>query len=160
MFCQSACRDASVEFGFVHIYKAALKSRDAITSCSVGRFEIPVRVWPWTYCDRYALYHRRDELFEKLLSAGISVKTMVVVTASSAALLASAFAIDDIRERRIVTDTAMQRTVSLMHAAGLELLEDGESEVKTKTDEAMLFAVIGKARASSRGATLAARPTR
>ena len=82
-----------------------------------------------------------------MLSAGISVKTMVVVTASSAALLASTFAIDDIRERRIVTDTAMQRTVSLMHAAGLEMLHDEEKELENRTDQAMLFAVLGVVKA-------------
>ena len=147
IFCGGECRDESLKHGFKYTYIAALKAPERITTFSCGRFEVPLRNAPWTVCDRYALYHRRDELFEKMLSAGFSTKSMLILTASSAALLVCSFAVEDVRERRIVTDTAMQRIVSLMHAAGLEMLHDEEKELESRTDQAMLFAVLGVVKA-------------
>ena len=147
IFCGVECRAESLKHGFKFTYLAALKAPDRITTFSCGRFEVPLRNAPWVVCDRYALYHRRDELFEKMLSAGFSTKSMLVLTASSSALLVCSFAVDDVRERKIVTETAMHRMVSLLHLTGLEMLHDEEKELEKRTDEAMLFAVLGMVKA-------------
>ena len=140
IFCGVECRAESLNHGFRNTYLAALDTEARITTFSCGRFQIPIRNWPWIACDRLALYHRRHELLESMLSAGLSKKSMIVMAAASCGMLVATFCVDDVRERRIVTETAANAVVRLLHHCSD--VHDRENE-HDKATESTMFIVAG-----------------
>ena len=140
IFCGGECRAESLKWGFRYTYLAALESEARITTFSCGRFQISIRNWPWIACGRLALYRRRHELLETMLSAGLSKKSMIVMAAAACGMLVATFCVDDVRERRIVTETAANAVVRLLHHCSD--VHDRENE-HDKATESTMFIVAG-----------------
>ena len=153
VYCSQRCQEASDQFGHQRVCNAIVGSELPLHAISVDRFEIPARFLPWIEHLRPELLHiRRWELVERLVSAGMSKRTMAIAVAMEHGLAFASFAVDDLSERDALTEVTMRGLVRVIHASALAFAKEPRAmAMEKKYGSAMLVLIMGVVKGLRRG---------
>jgi len=153
VYCSQRCQEASNQFGHKRVCDAIVASELPLHAISIGRFEIPARMFPWIeHLRPELLYSRRWEFVERLVSAGLGKRTMAIAVAMEHSLAFASFVADDVSERDAITEVTMRGLVRVIHASALAFAKEPRAmEMETKHGSAMLVLIMGVVKGLRRG---------